>query len=238
MIEIVPAVLPVSFDDLREHLERIRGAAQQIQIDIVDGIFAPNTTWPYDAQDWKQEIGTWKEKTPFGNDFEFEIDLMVESAEEAAEWWRAAGAKRIIIHIESPDAREALMALRFEKEEAKVQGPPLEGSPRIGIALPCGGSVEMLTEYENLYDYVQVMGIEKVGFQGQPFDRRALDVVRTLRGHYSNLDIQVDGGVSEKTIPDLVRAGANRLVAGSAIWQNEDPRAELQKLRGVIQSSK
>ena len=80
------------------------------------------------------------------------------------------------------------------------------------------------------------MGIEKVGFQGQPFDPHAITLVQQVREKYPKLPIQVDGGVSEETIPELVVAGVTRLVVGSKIWQSNDPVAEIIKLKNLANS--
>jgi ribulose-phosphate 3-epimerase len=225
MIEIIPAILTESGDTLNDRLALIRGAVSAVQIDVVDGIFAPNKTWPYENN---SQLTTDNLQLSFANEFEFELDLMVHGAEDAAERWRKAGAKRLVIHIDSPDAREALMAMRFEREERAAP----EGVS-IGIALPSSGNAQMLGEFENLFDYVQVMGIEKIGFQGQPFDHRAVELVQSLREHYPRLPIQVDGGVSAATIPMLVSAGATRLIVGSQIWKSSDPKAEIAKLQAI-----
>lgn len=227
MTKIIPAVLPGTLEELHKQLSTIRGAAHSVQIDLVDGVLAPSKTWPYDT-------GDWKERLPFADEFEFEMDLMVEKAEDAAEFWRQAGAKRIVIHIESPDAREALLAAA-EREEADRHLVSIR-STEIGIALPCSASPEVLQEYAGLYDYVQVMGIERIGFQGQPFDARAIELVRALRRQFPELPIQVDGGVGESNVGELAAAGANRLVVGSAIWESDDPTAEIKKLKSIVYS--
>src|SRR3989344_4975430 len=164
MVEIIPAILTLSEDTLNNELALIRVVVSDVQLDVVDGIFAPNKTWPYNSGDWKLEIGSWKEKIQFAEEFDFEIDLMATEPEEAAEMWRGVGAARIIIHADAPGAREALLALRFEKEEAAVSGgeplkTDLKGSPwdasvQIGVAGACTASPDLLREYENLYDYV------------------------------------------------------------------------------------
>ena len=231
MIEIIPAILPPSLGELREQLSRIRGATRDVQIDIVDGIFASNRTWPY-AQDGRPETRSLKDELAFADAFDIEVDLMAHEPEDMAESWRESGAARIIIHADTAGAREALLALTFEREEhKKPQGIA------VGIALPCSASAGSLAEFENLYDFVQVMGIDKVGFQGQPFASGAIELVRALRQQYPDLAIQVDGGVSEKNIPDLVRAGANRLIVGSQIWKSENPKAEIQTLEALANST-
>ncbi|HEY5383271.1 MAG TPA: ribulose-phosphate 3-epimerase, partial [Candidatus Paceibacterota bacterium] len=85
--------------------------------------------------------------------------------------------------------------------------------------------------FEAQFDYVQVMGIAKVGFQGEPFDKRALYLVERLRQRYPELPLQVDGAVTLENIALLVKAGANRLVVGHDIWDSSDPLEEIKKLK-------
>ncbi len=218
MSYIIPAILPQSLEELGEKLSDIRGIASLVQIDIVDGRFAPDTTWPCRTS---LELGALsleeKIQFPFADEFEFEMDLMVEEPLEMAERFIAAGAKRVLIHADALGALEAATRLNLVGCE-------------LGVALPCAGTMELLDGFTR-YDYVQVMGIEKIGFQGQPFDERAVHLVRGMREKFPGLTIQVDGGVNEETIPALVRAGATRLVVGSRIWQSAEPKGEIEKLR-------
>ena len=77
------------------------------------------------------------------------------------------------------------------------------------------------------------MGIEKIGYQGQPFDERVIDQVKALRKEYPELIISVDGGVSFDTAPRLIEAGANRLVVGSVIFNSLDIRETVLALRSL-----
>jgi len=103
----------------------------------------------------------------------------------------------------------------------------------VGIALLPSAGIEVLTRYDGLYDFVQVMGIARIGFQGEPFDDQALALVRKLREQYSDMVIQVDGAVSMDNIRALVDAGASRLVVGSAIFRAEDPVGAVKQLRAA-----
>ena len=93
---------------------------------------------------------------------------------------------------------------------------------QIGVAINTTTSVELLKPLISHIDFVQCMGIEKIGFQGEPFDERAIDQVKSLRKDFPELIISVDGGVNLDSASELIKAGANRLVAGSAIFQSFD----------------
>jgi ribulose-phosphate 3-epimerase len=204
MVEIIPAVMPQSFEDLRAHCARLRGAAPVIQIDLLDGAYVSGTTWPYARDDARESLP---------EEPAFEIDCMVEDARAAIE--RFPGASRFIVHADAPHALDALALLAPSKR---------------GVALAAGDAPEALDAFSGTYDFVQVMGIDPVGVQGASFDARALDLVAALRAKFPALVISVDGGVSPQNARALARAGASRLVAGSAIFGADDPSAAYRTL--------
>ena len=107
---------------------------------------------------------------------------------------------------------------------------------RAGIALGPQDQPDALEPFESQFDFVQVMGIDREGKQGEPFDKRALYLVERLRARYPKLPIQVDGGVSLQNARELVAAGASRLVVGSAIVKAEDPLAAYQEFQELVNS--
>jgi ribulose-phosphate 3-epimerase len=223
MVEIIPAILPKSLTDLRDHLERIRGTTTLVQIDVVDGAFASNRTWPYSAPGSFEKITRGAEGLPYWEDFDFQFDLMVEHSLREAPCFIEAGGSSVVVHAASPDAHEAMVTLE------SLRGGDF--GVAIGIALLPGATVSDLVAFEGLYDFVQIMGIKKVGFQSQPFDERTPALIQELRTTNPELVIQVDGGVSLKNARALGQAGANRLVCGSGIFAEPDPRAAYKALR-------
>ena len=225
MIEIIPAVLPKNFKDLEEHLALVRGAAKQVQIDAVDGRFVRNRTWPYRDSASFQKIVKEEHGLPFWEEIDFQFDLMIENPHERVMDFVRAGATHVIIHAASPGAVEALRTLIDLKDEDYGGF-----SVRTGVAIMPESQPEILEPFEGLYDFVQVMGIAKIGYQGEPFDKRALYLVERLHQRYPALPIQVDGGVSLENARTLAAAGASRLVAGSAIFNTKDPKQALAEL--------
>jgi len=217
-VEIVPAILPRSAADLENHLEKIRDSVPLVQIDVVDGIFAPTKTWPYVGGDEFERIVAQDEGLPFWEDFDFQFDLMVDDAAKQAERFVQAGAAGIVIHA-AAGARGALEALQESR-----------GGVSLGLALLPGATVDQLQMFDGLYDFVQVMGIAEVGSQGNPFDERTLALVTALRAAYPAVLIQIDGGVSLSNASALVQVGANRLVVGSSIFKTDDPLEAYKKL--------
>ena len=186
-VEVIPALLVRSKKDLEAGLERVRDAASWVQVDFVGRNYLEG-----------------EESFPFWEEFNFEADLMVPEQARAAQDMVELGAARIVVHAAGGEAREALDALQaYRAGDFAVEA---------GIALRSSDAPGALGEFEGLYDYVQVMGIEHEGSQGQPADPRALELVRALRQAYPNLPIQVDGGVNAERIHALVKAGASRLL--------------------------
>lgn len=213
MAEIVPAILPKNFTELQEQLGLVRNLVKTVQIDICDGKFALNETWPYwhgvvSDQSFLKIVGE-DEGLPFWQDLDFEFDLMVKNPEEVVPQWIAAGASRVIVHIESVSDFEMI-----EKATAELV--------ELGIALNPSTQNEILKPLASRFDFIQCMGNDKIGFHGVELDSRVYQKIKELRREYPQIPISVDIGVSEETAPLLVVAGATRLVSGSAIFESGD----------------
>lgn len=214
MIEIIPAVMPKSLAEITEKVALVRGLVSCVQIDVMDGIFVPNKSWPF--PNFEKEVApfaTEKEGLPFWDEINYEFDLMIKNPEKFVERFIQIGAGRIIIHYESDD-REAIW-------EAVKKARAM--NTEIGIAINTITPDDVLDDFFSAdmpIDFVQFMGIEKIGYQGQGFDERVIKKIKTLRAKYPDIMISVDGGVSLKTSPRLIKAGANRLVSGSAIFES------------------
>jgi len=235
MIEVIPAIMPDSYDDLVEKAGRVKGIVPCAQIDVMDGKFVPSVSWPYNKKGVSQfksmiENG---EMLPFWDEIDYEIDLMVENPESVVEDWVELGAHRIIVHLESTKKLKEIIELLEKKcieEEDFICVTPVE----FGVALSANTSVDALTSYIHDIDVVQFMGIKKTGYQGEPFDESVISRIESLRAMYPHLIISVDGGVSLKTAPKLIRAGVSRLVSGSTIFNSSNIRETVSKLKSKI----
>jgi ribulose-phosphate 3-epimerase len=132
------------------------------------------------------------------------------------------GAHRVVVHLGSTDDYEAII------EHARAHGYS------IGFAATADIPQGDLEHFIPQIDFVQLMGIVRVGQQGQPFDTRTLTRARALREQYPDLDIAVDGAVNAHTIPQLYAAGVNRFAPGSAIATATDPAAAYCALAAQI----
>jgi len=221
MIEIIPAVMPENTTDLQSKLTRVVGHAPVVQIDIMDGKFVKNVSWPYtEDEEYFQGILNEDAGLPYWDQFDFEVDLMLVRPEEVIEKWISAGVRRIVVHQESTDNLEQI--LRDFRERFPKSEQPDVFDCEIGIAQNIDTATETFFPYLDQIDFVQFMGIDTIGEQGNPFDERVLDKIRTLRAHAPQTIISVDGGVSLESAPELIAAGVNRLIIGSAIFKSED----------------
>lgn len=230
MIEIIPAVMPTSTTDLQSKLAQVVGRLHMAQIDVMDGKFVKNVSWPYtEDEEYFQGILNEDEGLPYWDQFDFEVDLMVVRPEEVIEDWIAAGVRRIVVHQESTDNLTKIL-VDFRKRFPKSEQPDVFDC-EIGIAQNIGTPIDSIFSYLGQVDFVQLMGIAVIGEQGDPFDERVLDKVRALREQASELIISIDGGISLDTAPELIVAGANRLIIGSAIFNSEDIDATIKEFK-------
>lgn len=229
MIEVIPAILPKDLDDLRDKMAQVSGLAPMVQIDVCDGKFVLSKSWPYSKGGMEEfdRIKAEDEGFPFWDSLDFEIDLMVRHPEEIVDSWVMAGAKRLVLHLESaPNILEIIEKLRGEYGTAKDEAFGLEIGVALDIRTPNNEVFEILDmidqDGDSIIDFVQFMGIDNVGFQGQEFDDRVLEKISDLRDMYPNIQISVDGGVNFDNAADLISAGATRLISGSAVFETGD----------------
>lgn len=231
MIEIVPAILPKNYEDLKNKIALVRGIVPLVQVDICDGIFVLSLTWPFStggAEDYNfQRILREEEGMPFWEDVDFELDLMVADAVENFDVYTKLGPKKIIFHLEAvgnlSEFRDFLHGIDIY----------IRDSIQIGIAINPPTPLDKIFPLISHIDFVQCMGIDKVGFQGQDFDKKVLKYIKTLREKFPDLVISVDGGVNFDTAPSLIEAGATRLVIGSAIFNTDDIIGTLEEFKNL-----
>ena len=223
MVEIIPAIMPKDYEHLDEMMSLFVGVVPFVQLDIMDGKFVPARTWPYPRDAHFDAIVAEEEGMPRWEEIDFEADLMVENPELAVPKWVSAGARRIIVHVES--------MVDFEKIRASVPVGLIE----LGLAINTNTPLSAIEPYLERIDFVQCMGIARIGFQGEAFDERVLENVRSLRAKYSKLPISIDGSVNFDTARSLVEAGATRLVSGSAILEADDFTQAIAQMKNLVQ---
>ncbi|HSW96292.1 MAG TPA: hypothetical protein VLF89_00550 [Candidatus Saccharimonadales bacterium] len=203
-IEIIPGVLEQDWKAIEKKIELVKPFAKSIHVDLLDGKFAPNTTW-LDPQPFKK----------YADDLLLEVHMMVDNPLAYLKPFAEAGFKRFIGHIEKmPDIAEFV-----------AQGELLG---EIGLALDTKTSVENITvSYEDL-DFVLVMTV-KAGFSNQSFLPEMIDKVKQIRQKSEFIPIEVDGGISEETITQAKEAGATRFVSTGFLFR-DNPLEQYKKL--------
>ncbi len=227
MTEIIPAILSTNYEDMKNKIALVRNIAPIVQIDFCDGIFVPSKTWPFSTGGFSDfsfvNIMDEKEGMPFWEDIDFELDLMVYEAILNFDIYTKLSPKRIVFHIEAVGDLEEFKCFlegidKYIKDEIEI-----------GVAINIQTSLEKIFPLINDIDFVQCMGIEKIGFQDQVFDKKVIKQITTLRHNYPEIIISVDGGVNENNAPALVKAGANRLIIGSALNKKPDLKEAIKK---------
>lgn len=221
MAEIIPAIMPDSYDDLADKVARVSSAVPLVQIDVMDGKFVQSRSWPYKKPDVSFErILTEDLGLPQWDTIDYEVDLMVSKPLEEVEKWFAAGAARVIVHIESmPDPKPI-----FEK---------YKGSLVVGLAIGTETPLDTIIPFLGEAGFVQFMGIKNIGFQGEMLDPGVLPRITRLRDSYPDLIISIDGGVTLDNARTLLAAGVNRLVSGSAIYESVNVIETIEQFKSL-----
>jgi len=239
MIEVIPAILPKNYEDLKNKISVVRGLVPVVQVDICDGIFVKSMTWPFIAPDKEKGITSTEldqhfndilnesEGMPFWEDIDFELDLMVFDAVENFDIYTKLGAKRILFHLEAVGDPESF------KQFLEGIDMYIRDTIEIGIAINPSTPIENIFPISGNIDFVQFMGNDTIGYQGVSLDEKVYEKIKILRGKYSDMPIGVDIGVNETTAPLLIKAGANKLVAGSAIFNADDIIGTIEKFRNL-----
>lgn len=214
MIPIVPALIPKSAEQIKTVLPSLN-FSPEIHIDVVDGKFVPFTSWPYEPTGMPKSV---KSTTDC---FTLEVDLMVENPLEAADAWLEAGADMLVFHVETID----LSAFKRFVESTKIS---------IGISALNDTPLEVFIPYIEIADYIQLMGIAKIGAQGQPFDERVLERITELKRLFPKHPITIDGSVNKNTIAKIAKGGADRFICGSAIVAAPEPHLAYNELQALI----
>jgi ribulose-phosphate 3-epimerase len=212
-LQIAPSILSADFADLAAALREVDPEADRVHIDVMDGHFVPNLT-----------VGPAVVASIRGcSERYFECHLMLTDPGEYLEPFAAAGADGCIVHVEVGRTAELI-------ERAGALGLS------IGLAVSPETPIEAAFEWLGRIDLVLVMTVHP-GFGGQAFMDGELHKVRAVRAELDRrglaVDVEVDGGIDHETAPRAVEAGANVLVAGSAIFGAPSPLTAAADLRAV-----
>lgn len=213
MIEIIPSVLVSSEEEFKKNIAELGQSVSMIQLDIADGVFVANKTWgdPIIVREYAQT--------------EIELHLMVHNPlEELQRWAEIPLIKRVHFHFEAvaDDIDNTLLAIR-------------EAGYEVGVALKPETSIDVLEPYINEIDAVLFLSVEP-GAQGRPFQKEVLEKIKAFRTRGWNNFVEIDGGVSETTLPEIVAAGVDAVCPGSAVFGHGNAKENVKKMEDFLKN--
>ncbi len=216
MIKISPSVLACDFTRLGEEVNNIsESGADMVHLDVMDGVFVPNMSFGMPI------IECLRKKS----DMVFDVHLMIDKPERYIPQFLDAGADIVTFHVEATDKIEE--CLKMIKSRGK----------KAALSIKPKTPAEAVYPYLEMCDMILVMTVEP-GFGGQSFMPDMLPKIKEIREKCNEMgkgiDIQVDGGINDKNAVDVIKAGANVLVAGSSVFKASDRKAAIDALRGNV----
>lgn len=213
MIKISPSMLAADFTKLGEELADIeRAGADMVHLDVMDGVFVTNISFGLPVIEALRKVSA----------IVFDVHLMIVDPEKYVDRFADAGVDIITFHHEATKNTAATLKMIRDK------------GVKAAVSVKPGTPVEDIYPYLELCDMVLIMTVEP-GYGGQALIPETLEKVRKLKAELSNrglnVDIQVDGGINEKNASEAVSAGANILVAGSAVFKAKDRQIAIDALR-------
>ena len=211
-IRIAPSILSADFVNLERDVRAVANA-DWLHVDVMDGHFVPNLTLGLPILERIAEVSS----------IPLDAHLMISNPDEWAPRYAEAGASSVTFHIEA-----AKSPLRIARD-IRATGA------RAAVAIKPATPIEPLLDHLDAFDMVLIMTVEP-GFGGQSFMEDMLPKFETLRQASAGTElwIQADGGVAPDTIERVVAAGADMVVAGSAVYGADDPAAAVEALRAQV----
>ncbi len=217
MYHLMPSMLSADFNNLGEQLKELENCGLTwLHVDVMDGMFVPRISFGMPVI----------ESIRKGTNLLFDVHLMIEEPSRYIKEFKRIGADALTVHVEA--CRHLDSTLREIRKEGM----------RVGVALNPSTPLGVLEHILPLVDVVMIMSVNP-GFGGQVYIDYATDKIKKLKKMIDDaglqIDIEVDGGVNEDTLPLVLEAGANLIVAGSAIFGN-DISGRVQMFEDVMKS--
>ena len=214
MIKISPSILSADFAYLARDIQAI-STADYVHVDVMDGLFVPNISIGIPVVKCIRPV----------TDLPLDVHLMIQEPVRYVDQFCDAGADIVTCHVEADTQENILAAIDKIHAKGKKAGVVVKPRTPASAVLPFIDRVEMIL----------VMTVEP-GFGGQKFMADMMPKVQTIRGYIDAMnpacELEVDGGVDAATCHQCIHAGANVLVAGSAVYKAEDIPQRIKELRG------
>lgn len=207
MIEIVPAIIADSYEELEKKIRAVEPYVSRVHIDIMDGLFVPHKTIDGPAEIEKLETS-----------LSLEIHLMVQKPENKVVRWLQTGADKFLAHAEATS--QFRKVIDFIKEDGK----------EIFAVLNPETPYDVMQEYVDELDGVQFMTVHP-GKYGAEFVPEVVKKIEDFHFYYPDMSIEADGAMSPKTIPQCVAAGTSVFAVGSHIWDSKDIEKAITELQ-------
>jgi len=211
MTQIIPAIIAQNLEEIREKIKLVEPYVDWVQLDVLDGIFAPSKTFnnPLELKNLQTDI-------------KIEAHLMIDQPELVIDEWILSGVKRILIHYESTQ--------HLDKVIDKIKAAGLE----VGVVLKMATPIIVIDNLINKLDVIQLMGIAEIGYYGHSFDEQVLEKISALRKKYPHVIIEIDGGINLVTAQKVIERGAQSLVVGSYLFQGGQIKERIDLLRNLF----
>jgi len=214
MVKIAPSILSADFSKLGEDIERIdKGGADFIHIDVMDGSFVPNISFGLPV------IKSIRNRT----DKVFDVHLMINNPSNYIDDFIEAGADIITVHYEAD--KHIDRTINYIKSKGR----------KAAVSLNPGTSTSVLKDLIPILDMVLIMSVNP-GFGGQKFIPYCLDKIKEIKAISNKVNpdllIEVDGGIDKTNVKEVIEAGANVIVAGSAVFNGGEISDNIKALRG------
>ncbi len=237
-MEIIPAIIAKDFKELEAKIKLVEPHVKTVQLDVMDGIFVANKTWPY-TENYREPFSI---NTLYRERFSVDLEahLMVDAPHRVLNEWLGSKIGRVILHWEAMEKIHNHELLPYKTQV--TAGWPVsnlaeeahKNNKEFGVALNLETPISALDNFISYVDLALLMSV-KPGAGGQEFKKEVIPKIIALRQRYPDVKIEVDGGVNADNIAELVKAGADFLVMGSAIFGSEDIEQAIKEFKQIAE---